>query len=155
MTIRLATKHDLQIVIQLTKELATYEKEGDIFQADEKFFLDNILCDEPKAECYLIENEAGDAVGIGEIFITLSTYTSTYKLNLQDFYVRPDYRGRGHGKEFMKFLAQQAKERNCSMVCWSVYAWNELARGLYDHVANAHEDVVPYSMGPDEIEALL
>lgn len=155
MNIRLATKDDLQIVMQLTKELATYEKEGDTFHADEKFFLDNILCNNSKAECYLIEDDKDGVVGMGEIFITLSTYTSTYKLNLQDFYIRESYRGKGYGKDFMRFLASEAKKRGCTRICWTVYTWNDLARGLYNHVGQNHDDVTSYSMGPEHIEAML
>jgi len=134
MNIRKATVDDLKIVIELTRELAIYEKEGDIFQADEKFFLNNVLGENAQVECYLIEDEAGEVVGMGEVFQTLSTYISTYKLNLQDFYIRESSRGKKYGKNFLKFLSKLAKERGCTRLCWGVYDWNALARGLYDKV---------------------
>lgn len=155
MNIRRAVASDVETVMDLTKRLAVYEREGAIFNVNKEFFLENILCEEPKAECYLIENDKGDVVGMGELFVTLSTYTASYKLNLQDFYILPEFRGQGFGKAFMKFLAEEARKRNCVRVFWGVYDWNELARGLYEKVGKPHHDTVIYSMGPDEIQEML
>jgi len=90
MNIRKAKKSDLNTVMDLTKKLAVFEREAKSFNVSKDFFLKNILCENPKAECYLIENEEGQVVGMGELFVTLSTYTGSYKLNLQDFYILPD-----------------------------------------------------------------
>lgn len=155
MNIRIAKKEDLKTVIELTHALAIYEKEGEIFSADEDFFLNNILCENPKAECYLIENDAGEVVGMGEIFVSLSTYTSSYKLNLQDFYICEPSRGKGYGRAFMQFLALEAQKRGCTRICWGVYKWNKVARALYDKVGTEHDDTAVYSMDVSQIKAIL
>jgi len=74
MNIRKAKKSDLNTVMDLTKKLAVFEREAKSFNVSKDFFLKNILCENPKAECYLIENEEGQVVGMGELFVTLSTY---------------------------------------------------------------------------------
>lgn len=155
MNIRRATKSDVDIVFEMTKQLAIYEKEIDNFTANKQFFLEHVLCDKPKHECYLIENDQNNIVGMGSVCLMLGTYTASFKLNLLDFYVQEEHRGKGYGIGFFKFLAQEAKTRNCSVIFWGVYDWNELARKLYEKVGKPHNDTLLYSMDLEKIEALL
>lgn len=154
MKIRRATKDDVKIVFQMTKELAAYEKDSEHFKADENFFLQNVLGKNSKLECYLIEDDQAGVVGMGEIYVMPSTYDGAWKMNLQDFYIREAYRGKGYGKAFLKFLAQEALARGCIKIGWTVYSWNALARTLYDKVGKHHEDVGVYGMDIQHIENL-
>ena len=154
MKIRPATKNDLEVIIQFTKELAAYERHGDI-EVDKEFFLENFFGANPRLECFLIEDDGGQVIGMGEVFVTLSTHTSSYVLNLHDFYICEASRGKGYGKGFMRFLAQEAKRRECSRVAWGVCDWNKQAINLYDKVGGSvYEGIICYSLLEKEIDLL-
>jgi GNAT superfamily N-acetyltransferase len=50
---------------------------------------------------------------------------------LEDLFVKPEHRGKGHGKGLLTALAKLAVERGCARVEWSVLNWNEPAIQFY------------------------
>jgi ribosomal protein S18 acetylase RimI-like enzyme len=52
-------------------------------------------------------------------------------LYLEDLFVRPEHRGKGHGKALLLALARLAVKRGYCRVEWSVLNWNEPAIGFY------------------------
>jgi GNAT superfamily N-acetyltransferase len=79
----------------------------------------------------LLAEEAGEVAGFALFFPTYSTFAGTPSLYLEDLFVRPEYRGRGHGKQLLTTLARLAAERGCGRLEWSVLNWNEPAIAFY------------------------
>ena len=76
--------------------------------------------------------EAGRAVGFALWFHTYSTFLARRGLWLEDLFVVPEARGRGHGKALLKYCARLAVERGCGRFEWSVLDWNAPSIAFYE-----------------------
>jgi GNAT superfamily N-acetyltransferase len=84
----------------------------------------------PFAEVLLAE-DAGAVVGFALFFHNFSTFRGQPGLYLEDLFVQPEYRGRGHGKALLAAVARLAVERGCGRIDWTVLNWNEPALRFY------------------------
>jgi ribosomal protein S18 acetylase RimI-like enzyme len=64
-------------------------------------------------------------------FVSFSTWLGKHGVYLEDLFVRPSARGRGHGKALLAELARIAVERGYGRVEWSVLDWNTPAQDFY------------------------
>jgi GNAT superfamily N-acetyltransferase len=128
--IRPVTPDDVEVLANLVRELAIYEKLEEYAKATPDDLRRHLFGPRPAAEAAMVE-VAGRAVGFALWFTTFSTYRGQPGIYLEDLYVRPDYRGRGIGKAILAMLARLAVERGCGKVNWSVLRWNEPAIGFY------------------------
>ena len=125
--LRKAKSEDLETVYSLVKELAVYEKEPEAVTSG--------LSDYQEAmQSGLIEvilAETGDeTAGMALYYDTFSTWKGKM-LYLEDFYVKPEYRGKGIGKSIFEEVLREARRRECRMMKWQVLDWNEPAIGFY------------------------
>ena len=133
--IRQATPEDLDTIIALIRELAEYENEPDAVVLDRETFRRQVF-DEKAARVLIAEDVesgqvAGQVVGMALYFYTFSTWLGRRGLYLEDLFIRPAFRGRGHGKALLSKLAQIAVDEDCGRLEWSVLDWNEPAIGFY------------------------
>jgi GNAT superfamily N-acetyltransferase len=128
--IRPATPADTPIICQLIRELSEYERLADQVVFDEKQIRDHLFGPRPYAEVLLAE-EAGTVVGFALFFHNFSTFLGKPGIYLEDVFVQPAQRGKGHGKELMLALARLAVERGCGRFEWSVLDWNKPAIDFY------------------------
>lgn len=131
--IRPATPDDVPAITELIRELAEYEKLLDQVQLDEADLHEHLFGNRPYAEV-LIAEEAGTVVGLALFFHNYSTFRCRPGIYLEDLFVKPTHRGKGHGKELLLSLARLAVERGCARVEWSVLNWNEPAIGFYQSI---------------------
>ena len=80
----------------------------------------------------LLAEDAG-AVGRASPCSSTTTRRSSAKpgIYLEDLFVLPEHRGKGHGKALLRALAQLAVERDCGRLEWSVLNWNEPSIEFY------------------------
>jgi GNAT superfamily N-acetyltransferase len=128
--IRPVTPGDMDVMANLVRELAVYERLEAHAKATPEDFRRNLFGRRPSAEAALVE-VAGEAVGFALWFTTFSTFRGQPCLYLEDLFVRPDYRGRGIGKALLAMLARLVTERGCGKLEWSVLNWNKPAIGFY------------------------
>jgi GNAT superfamily N-acetyltransferase len=128
--IRPATPADVPTVARLIRALAEYEKLTHTLVLDEARLRDHLFGPRPYVEV-LIAEDAGTAVGYALFFPTYSTFLTRPGIYLEDVFVLPEHRGRGHGKAFLATLAKLAVERGCGRLEWSVLNWNEPSIGFY------------------------
>ena len=126
---RYAGRDDVPLILRFVKELAEYEKLQDEVVADEKT-LEEWLFDRQKAEV-IFALEDGKEVGYALFFHNFSTFLGRAGIYLEDLYVQPEYRGRGHGKGLLKKLASIAVERGCGRLEWSCLDWNRPSIDFY------------------------
>jgi GNAT superfamily N-acetyltransferase len=62
---------------------------------------------------------------------TYETFLAKPGMYLEDLFVMPHARGRGHGKALFKAVAGIAVERGCGRMEWSVLDWNQPAIDFY------------------------
>jgi GNAT superfamily N-acetyltransferase len=60
-----------------------------------------------------------------------STFLASPGIYLEDLFVRPAHRGKGHGKSLLQELARIAVERGCGRFEWAVLDWNTPAIEFY------------------------
>ena len=127
--IRFAREEDASLILGFIKELAAYEKMSDLVVADEALLREWIF-EKQKAEV-LFAMENGKEVGFALFFHNFSTFLGRAGIYLEDLFVMPSYRGRGHGTALIKELARIAVERGCGRLEWSCLDWNTPSIDFY------------------------
>ena len=88
------------------------------------------IFEKKKAEVvFALEN--GVEVGFALFFHNFSTFLGRAGIYLEDLYVKPEYRGRGHGKALLQKIAQIAVERECGRLEWCCLDWNKPSIDFY------------------------
>lgn len=152
--IRSATPADVPTIARLIRELADYERLTHAVTLDEDRLRDHLFGAKPHAEVLLAEEE-DRAVGYALFFHTYSTFRAKPALYLEDLFVVPDHRGRGHGKALLVALARLAAERDCARLEWSVLNWNEPAINFYRGLgAKPMEEWTVYRLDGEALRAL-
>jgi GNAT superfamily N-acetyltransferase len=128
--IRPATVDDVKTISHLIRGLAEYERLTHVVALDEDRLQEHLFGPRPYAEVLLAE-EAGEVVGFALFFPNYSTFLAQPGLYLEDLFVRPEHRGKGHGKALLLALARLALERGYGRLEWAVLNWNEPAIGFY------------------------
>lgn len=128
--IRPATAGDATTIATLIRELAEYELLAHEVVLDERRLHEHLFGPRPFAEVLLAE-ERGEVVGFALFFHNYSTFLGRPGVYLEDLFVRPQHRGRGHGKALLSAVARLAVQRGCGRLEWSVLDWNESAIGFY------------------------
>jgi GNAT superfamily N-acetyltransferase len=72
-----------------------------------------------------------DVVAFALFFHNYSTFLCRPGLYLEDLFVLPSHRRRGHGRALLVALARLAIERGCGRFEWAALAWNEPALAFY------------------------
>ena len=126
---RFATRSDAKLILNFIKELAEYENLSSEVIADEKTLTEWIF-DKQKAEViFALHN--GKEVGFALFFHNFSTFLGRAGIYLEDLFVLPEYRKRGHGKGLIKELARIAVERGCGRLELSCLDWNKPSIDFY------------------------
>ena len=128
--IRSATPDDVPTIARLIRALAEYERLADRVVLREEDLRDHLFGPRRYAEVLLAE-DAGAVVGFALFFHNYSTFLAKPGIYLEDLFVDPEYRGRGHGKGLLIELAKLALERGCGRVDWSVLNWNQPSIDFY------------------------
>ena len=138
--VRRARRDDVPVVLELIKELATYEREPDAVVATEQHIRDALFGPDPKVFCLIAEDDGATVVGFAVWFLNFSTWLGVHGIYLEDLFVRPDVRGGGHGKALLKELARIAIENDYGRIDWAVLDWNEPAQGFYASLGAEPQD---------------
>ncbi len=128
--IRDATVADIPIILQLIRNLATYERAPNDVVATEEGLHEVLFVAEPAAKV-VIAFENTEPVGFAVYFFNFSTWLGRPGLYLEDLFVKPEMRGRGYGRALLVHLAKIARDHNCGRMEWAVLTWNEPAIEFY------------------------
>ena len=126
---RIATDKDTPLILDFIKALAEYEKMSDQVVATEEILREWIF-EKKKAEV-IFALEDGVEVGFALFFHNFSTFLGRAGIYLEDLFVKPEYRGRGHGKALIRELARITVERGCGRLEWSCLDWNKPSIDFY------------------------
>jgi len=131
MKIRSAGPGDIQIILDLIRGLAIYEKEEAQAQATFSQIESALFGNDPTAYCELVEESDGTVVGFALWFKNFSTWTGTPGIYLEDLFIQPDHRGKGYGKALLIYLARKCIENGWQRFQWWVLDWNEPSINFY------------------------
>src|SRR5688572_19428536 len=137
--IRPATPDDVPVIARLIRGLAEYERLLDRCVLKESDLREHLFGARKYAEVLLAE-DAGAVVGFALFFHNYSTFLGRPGIYLEDLFVVPEHRGKGHGKALLAALARLAVERGCGRLEWAVLDWNEPSIGFYRSLGAAAMD---------------
>ena len=127
--IRFAEEKDTALILDFIKGLAEYEKMSDQVVATEELLTEWIF-EKKKAEV-IFAVEDGKEVGFALFFHNFSTFLGRAGIYLEDLFVKPEYRGHGHGKALIRELARITVERGCGRLEWCCLDWNKPSIDFY------------------------
>lgn len=153
-SIRSATASDAPVILQLIRDLATYEKApGDVTATEMQ--LRKVLFGEKPAAEVLLGFEGAISVGFAVFFHNFSTWLGRPGLYLEDLFVHPEHRGKGYGRALLVHLARIAQERGCGRMEWAVLDWNDPAIQFYRKLgAKPMDEWTVFRLTNDDIATL-
>jgi GNAT superfamily N-acetyltransferase len=129
-SIRFGRPEDVPTIFSLIKGLADYERLSHAVVGTEELLREHLFGERPFVEVLLAELD-GRVVGFALFFHNYSTFLTRPGIYLEDLFVLPEDRGRGHGKALLAALGRLAVERGCGRLEWSVLNWNEPSIQFY------------------------
>jgi GNAT superfamily N-acetyltransferase len=132
--IRASVPTDVPALHTLIHELARYEKLEDAHVGPEQQLGEHLFGARPYCEALVAEEDwqsGRRVVGFALFFHNYSTFLAQPGMYLEDLFVLPEARRRGHGRDLLKAVARIAVERGCGRFEWAVLHWNEPAIRFY------------------------
>jgi GNAT superfamily N-acetyltransferase len=152
-TVRRAVRDDGARIVELDRELATFEKLRPP-DDDEATRLLSWIFDTQKLEALVAEVD-GAIEGIALFYETPgSTFRARPFLYLEDLVVSEAARSRGVGEALMMALAEEAVQRNAWRVHWAILDWNERAIKFYDRLGAEQDDWLHYGLDEAQFRKL-
>jgi GNAT superfamily N-acetyltransferase len=152
--IRPATPEDVPTIARLIRGLADYEQLGHAVVLDETHLADYLFGARKYAEVLLAEDE-GRVVGFALFFHNFSTFLGRPGIYLEDLFIEPECRGKGHGRALLSALARMTVERGCGRLEWAVLNWNEPAIQFYKKLgAEPMNDWTVFRLAEDALQRM-
>jgi len=149
--VRPAVPEDVDTLVELIGDLATYEREPDAVEVDPPMLRDALFAGSPLVFAN-VADDGGTVIGMTIYFRNFSTWTGRLGIYLEDFYVRPEARGRGVGRALLAALVDEARAHGYARIDWSVLNWNESAIRFYRSVgARPLSDWTGYRLDADAL----
>jgi GNAT superfamily N-acetyltransferase len=136
MAVRDAVPGDLPVIAALIRELADYERLAHEVVFDERELQGWLFGHEPAARVLVATDGDDEIVGMALYHGTFSTFLGRPGIWLEDLFVRPAARGRGHGRDLLAELMRRTPGR----LEWAVLDWNEPAIAFYRQLGAAPVD---------------
>jgi GNAT superfamily N-acetyltransferase len=128
--IRPAASDDVPKIFALVRELARYERLEEQVTGTAGDLHEHLFGQRRYAEA-LVADDAGSVAGFALFFHNYSTFLARPGIYLEDLFVRPEYRRRGHGRALLRAIARIALDRGCGRFEWTVLDWNDSAVAFY------------------------
>ena len=129
MLIRKGEKKDMKAVLELIKELATFEKEPDAVVVTVADLERDGFADFPLFHTFVAEVD-GEIVGIALYYYRYSTWKGK-TIHLEDLIVKEKMRGSGLGFALYSKIIEQGKIDKVGRIEWAVLDWNTPAIDFY------------------------
>lgn len=152
--IRPARPDDVPTILDFIRGLARYERLEHVLDLDGQRLREHLFGSPPACGCLLAE-DGGVPVGFALFFAAYSTFAMRPFLHLEDLFVLPEHRGRGHGLALLRAVAAEAVRRGAPRLEWVVLDWNEPAIGFYQrHGAELLSDWRVCRVSGERLQAL-
>jgi GNAT superfamily N-acetyltransferase len=128
--IRPAAESDVPELVAMIRELAEYEQLADQVIATEDDLARALFAPGAVVFDTVAEDGNGGLAGHALWFRTFSTFLGKTGIWLEDLYVRPKHRRKGHAAALLAHLRTQTDGR----VEWEVLEWNQPAIDFYERL---------------------
>lgn len=130
MKIRKGRKEDMPAVLDLIRELATFEKEPDAVVVTVADLERDGFSSTPLFQTFIAEID-NEIVGMALYYYRYSTWKGK-TIHLEDLIVKEKMRGTGLGFALYKEIIAQGKKDNVRRIEWNVLDWNTPAIDFYE-----------------------
>src|SRR5256884_6433146 len=120
--IRPAFIEDVPDILELIRDLATYERAPNEVTATEEQLVGVLFGERPAAEV-LLAFEGKSPVGFAVFFHNFSTWLGRPGLYLEDLFVKPEKRGKGYGHALLVQLWKIARDGSSGRMEWTGTVW--------------------------------
>lgn len=152
--VRRARPDESQILLDLIRGLAEYEKLTPPDVAAQQRLVHDIFGPRPRLDAFLAFADARPA-GYALVLETYSSFLALPTLYLEDIFVLPEFRGCGAGKALFRAMVREARDRGCGRMEWVVLDWNTPAQEFYRrHGAETLSDWITMRLTREQIETL-
>ncbi len=127
------------------KELAIFEKYIESFAITPEIVRESGFHKNPP-DFYCIVAEDEDKI-VGMLVYYFLPYTAQNRpaIYMKELYVDARYRGQKIGEQLMHALREEAKQKNCGQIKWTVAPWNKAGIKFYERLgANENRDWLNY-----------
>jgi GNAT superfamily N-acetyltransferase len=128
--IRPAIEADVPDLVSMIRELAEFEELSDQVQITEDALAAALFGPESVVNDSVVEDGDGGLAGHALWFRTFSTFLGKTGIWLEDLYVRPAHRRRGHARALLAHLRDRTEGR----IEWEVLEWNVPAIDFYQEL---------------------
>lgn len=136
--IRKATKKDIYIIYEMINDLAAYEKRPQDMTGSIEM-LKYCLFEKKLATAVIAKNNDGKPIGYAIYYPVFASFSAHANAHLEDFYVKPEYRGRGYGKEVFLKLSKVILNEGYQKLEWSCLDWNLPSIEFYKKIGSKEE----------------
>jgi GNAT superfamily N-acetyltransferase len=152
--IRPASPNDIEALIELCAEHATYE--GAIYAPQDKGKrLSSALFSVPPRLYAWVVEESGKLVGYTTASQEFSTWDAAPFLHMDCLYLRKEVRGLGLGRLLIMEIARLALNLGCVNVQWQTPVWNKRAISFYQRLEAEGKHKVRFFLAGDSLETFL
>lgn len=153
LVIRDAGPADAEQILGFITELAIYEKAEHEVTATVDDIRARLFGADANVKALMAE-VAGELVGFAVYFLNFSTWLGRHGIFLEDLYITPAARGRGHATSLLRHLARHAVANGYGRFEWNVLNWNTPAIAFYESIgARAQSEWVGYRLDGEALEA--
>ncbi len=132
LTVRRAKLSDVSALLALMQELAIYEDYIDVFKVDENEIIARGFGESPEFSALVaVDEESGELLGMAVYYLIPFTFTLLPDMCLKEFFIKPDWRGKGLGDLIFSALHAQAILLGCGQIHWLVMDGNKGAEAFY------------------------
>jgi len=128
--IREANAEDMQYVLELIMELASFEKEANAVEVTADDLVNDGFGDEKLFHCFVAESKS-KIVGMALIYNRYSTWKGPI-IHLEDLVVSEAMRGSGLGTALLNEVVKYCAKQGVKRISWEVLDWNEPAIAFYE-----------------------
>ncbi len=130
MKIRAGEKSDMPKILELIKELASFEKEPDAVIITPEDLIKDGFSDNPLFRTFVAEIDH-TVIGMALFYYRYSTWKGK-TIHLEDLIVKENYRGCGAGFALYSEVIKTGYRENVKRVEWNVLDWNTPAIRFYE-----------------------
>lgn len=130
MNIRDAKASDMKSVLELIKELASFEKEPGAVEVTEDDLVRDGFGSNKLFHCFVAESDS-KIVGMALVYNRYSTWKGPI-IHLEDLVVAESMRGSGLGTALLDEVVKYGAARGAKRINWEVIDWNEPAIAFYE-----------------------
>src|SRR3954453_15228565 len=133
-TIRKGNAEDYEQILELIKAFAEFQKTPEKVTVT----LEQMIEDKDIFQCLVAEVE-NKIVAYASFFFTYYSWSGK-AVDLDDLYVKEEYRNLNIGTKLLNAVIHFAKEHQCKSVRWLVSRWNEDALSFYKKIGAVVDD---------------